>query len=99
MIGSSSFILADNEDNHIKISDEFEFGKIRPGTAELASLETYNRRNVVTTLAPSFWNGSSSILQVMRTTIKARMGSNFGQIPLPTTELANLERLKNWCKM
>ena len=25
------------------------------------------------------------------------MSSNFGQIPLLTTELAALERLKNWC--
>ena len=31
----------------------------------------YNERSVVTTLGPSFLNGSSSFLQVTRTTIKA----------------------------
>ena len=38
--------------------------------------------------------GSSSFLQVTRTTIKARMSSNFGGIPPLTLELAALERLK-----
>ena len=45
---------------------------------ELAALErleksssTYNGRNVVNTLGPSFLDGSSSFLQVTRTTIKA----------------------------
>ena len=33
----------------------------------------------------------------MRTFIKAYMSLNFGQIPLLTTELAALERLKNRC--
>ena len=33
----------------------------------------------------------------MRTYIKAYMSLNFGQIPLLTTELAALERLKNRC--
>ena len=51
------FILAGNEDNH-NILDKFEFGKNRPGTAELAALEkspqTYNGRNAVMTQAPSF---------------------------------------------
>ena len=40
--------------------------------------------NVVTILAPSFLIGSSSFLQVIITTIKARMSSKFGQI-LPQT--------------
>ena len=48
-------------------------------------------------LAPLILFGSSSFLQVMRTCIKARMRSNFGQIPPPTTELAALERQKNQC--
>ena len=34
--------------------------------------------NLVITLAPSFSIGSSSLLQVRRTTIKARMTLNFG---------------------
>ena len=51
----------------------------------------------MTTLAPSFLNGSSSNLQVKRTTIKACMSFIFGQIPSLTTELAALEHLKNRC--
>ena len=79
-----------------------KFGRIRSGTYELAALErlekspyTYNGRNVVTTLVPSFFNGSSSFLQITRPTIKAWMGLNFGKIPSLTSELAALERQKN----
>ena len=52
--------------------------KIGPGSAELAALGrlkksplTYSWRNVVSTLVLSFLNGSSSFLQVTKTTIKA----------------------------
>ena len=48
----------------------------------------------MTTLATSFLIGSSLFLQVMRTTIKSRMGLNFSQIGLGTYELAALERLE-----
>ena len=50
--------------------------------------------NVVTTLAPSFLIGSSSYLQVMRTSIRSRKSSKFGQIGSRTEELAALERLE-----
>ena len=50
--------------------------------------------NVVTTLAPSFLIGSSSFLQVTRTSIKSRMGSKFGRIRSGTYELRALECLK-----
>ena len=40
-------------------------------------------------------NGSSSFLQVTRTTIKAWMRSNLGRIPSLTSELVALEGLKN----
>ena len=50
--------------------------------------------NVVTTLAPSFLIGSSSFLQVTRSTIKAWMGLKFGQIRLCTVGLAALGRFK-----
>ena len=70
-------------------------------TVELAALEclkkfplTYNGENLVSTLGPSFLIGSSSFLQVRRATIKAWMSSNFGRIPLLTSELAALEPLK-----
>ena len=46
------------------------------------------------TLAPAFLIGSSSFLQVTRTTIKAWMSLNLGGIPQLTSELAALERLK-----
>ena len=49
----------------------------------------------MTTLVHSFFDGSSSFLQITRPAIKARMGLNFGKIPSLTSELAVLERLKN----
>ena len=49
----------------------------------------------MTTLVPSFLDGSSSFLQVTRPTIKAWMGLNFGKIPSLTSELAALEHPKN----
>ena len=55
-----------------------------------------SHRVIVSTLPPSFLIGSSSYLQVMRTTIISRMRSNFGQIQLRTAELAALERLKKF---
>ena len=48
----------------------------------------------MTTLVPSFLDGSSSFLQITRPTIKARMSLNFGKIPSLTSELAALERPK-----
>ena len=55
-----------------------KFGKIGPGSTEMAALEplkkfpyTYNGRNVVSTLVLSFLIESLSLLQVTRTTIKA----------------------------
>ena len=49
----------------------------------------------MTTLVPSFLDGSSSFLQVRRPTIKARISLNFGKITSLTSELSALERLKN----
>ena len=46
------------------------------------------------TLAPSFMIGSSSYLQVTRTTIISQTSSNWGQIGPRTAELAALERLE-----
>ena len=48
----------------------------------------------MSTLAPSFLIGSSSYLQVTRTSITSRMSSKFGQIEPRTAELAALERLE-----
>ena len=50
--------------------------------------------NVVNTLAPLFLIGSSSYLQVTRTSITSRTSSKFGQIGSRTAELAALERLE-----
>ena len=49
----------------------------------------------MTTLVPSFLDGSSSFLQITRPTINAWIGLNFGNIPSLTSELAALERQKN----
>ena len=49
----------------------------------------------MTSLVPSFLDGSSSFLQITRPTIKARMSSNLGKIPSLTLELAPLEHQKN----
>ena len=49
----------------------------------------------MTALLPSFFDGSSSFLQVTRPTIKARMSFNFDKIPLLTLEVAALGRMKN----
>ena len=83
------------------------FGKIRPGTYELAALErleksqlTYTGRNIVTTLVQAFLDGYSSFLQITRTTIKTWMSLNFGKSQSLASELAALEHLKNqWVKL
>ena len=49
----------------------------------------------MTTLVPSFLDESSSLLQIIRTTIKASRSLNFVKIYSQTTELAALERSKN----
>ena len=49
----------------------------------------------MTTLEPSFFIGSSSFLQVTKSTIKAKMDLRFGQIRPWTVELAALQGLKN----
>ena len=49
----------------------------------------------MTTLVPSFSNGSSSFLQVTRSAMKAWMGLNLGEIPSLTSELTALEHVKN----
>ena len=101
LIGSSSYLqvtrTAGNENIH-NISEEFE---IRPDRTK----DTNTRvicpcasekllYNVVTTLAPSFLIGSSSYLQVTRTSITSRKSSKFGQIGPRTAGLAALERLE-----
>ena len=49
----------------------------------------------MTALVPSFLDGSSSFMQVTRTTIKAWMSLNFVMIPFTISELGALEHLKN----
>ena len=86
LIGSSLFLQVTRTTIRSRIG--LKFGKIGPVNYELAALErlekspyTYCGRNVVTTIVPSFLDGSSSLLQVTRQTIKARMKLNFGKIP------------------
>ena len=76
--------------------DEFEFvpdtttdsGVICPLASEKLMY------NIVNTLAPSFLIGSSSFLQVTRTTMKSQTSWKFGQIRLRAVEFTALERLK-----
>ena len=49
----------------------------------------------MTTLVPSFSNGSSLILQVTGPTIKSWMSLSLGKNPSLTSELAALEHLNN----
>ena len=49
----------------------------------------------MTSLVPSFLDGSSSFLQITRPTIEARLSLNLGKIPSLTLELAPLEHQKN----
>ena len=57
---------------------------------------SYNGKNDVSTFSRLFLIGSFLYLQVTRTCIKSRTSSNFHQIGPLTTELAALERLKNF---
>ena len=57
---------------------------------------TYNGENDVSTFSRLFLIRSFLYLQVMRTCIKSRTSSNFGQIGPLTRELAALERLKKF---
>ena len=57
---------------------------------------TYNGENDVSTFSQLFFIRSFLYLQVTRTCIKSRMSSNFGQLGPLTTELAALDRLKNF---
>ena len=104
LIRSSSYLQVTR--TFITSQRSSKFGQIRLRTAELAALErlekspyTYNGRNLVNALAPSFLNQSSLFLKVTRTCMKAWMSLNFSQIPTPTPELSALARLKNCCIM
>ena len=99
LIGSSLFWQGRR--TTIKSRTSSTLTPIRPRTAELVVLEhlkknpiDFNGENLVSTLEPSFSIGSSSFSQVMRTTIKALMSSNFSRIPPLTSELAALDRLE-----
>ena len=82
-----------NKDHH-KSSDGFEFSRIPPLTAELAALKCLKNQRI-TLLAPtSFLIGSPSFLQESRTTMNARVSSNFDQFGLLTAELAALACLE-----
>ena len=74
------------------------FVKIPSPTTELAALEHMEKsmNNLMTTLAALLLIGSSSFLQIARTTEKSRMGSKFCQIKPPAAELAALEHQKNF---
>ena len=95
LVDSIILILAGNEDMHESL-DEFKF---RPDTDTITRVicpfaSEKLLYNVVSTLEPSFLIGSSSYLQVKRTSITSRKSSKFGQIGPRTAELAALERME-----
>ena len=100
-IGSSSFFHVTRTTIRSRMSSKF--GKIRPWTVELATLErlkqsplTYNHNGKdVNAPAPSFLMGSPSFLQATRTAIRSRMSSKFSEFRPWTAELPALESLKN----
>ena len=94
MIVSFSFLQVTR--TTIKAWMSSNFGRIPPLNLELAALERLKKviYNLVSTLALSFLIGSSSFLQVRRTTVISRMSLKFGAIRPHTAELAALERLK-----
>ena len=99
LIRSSSFLQVRR--TTIKAWMSLNFNQIRPLTLELPALEVLKNQsiiwyNVVNTLAHSFVIGSSSFLQVTKTTIKSLMSLKFGQIQPWTAELAALDRLKKY---
>ena len=61
-----------------------------------APINIYNGESGVSTFSRLLMIRSFLYLQVTRTCIKSRTSSNFGQIGPLTTELAALERLKNF---
>ena len=69
---------------------------IRTPASSSSSAMTYDGVNDVSTFSQLFLIRFFLYLQVMRTCIKSRTSSNFGQIRPPTTELAALEHLKNF---
>ena len=85
-------MLAGKEDMHERL-DEFKF---QPDTTTNSRVICPRAKkllhNVVKSLAPSFLIGSSSFLQVTRTTIKSWKSSKFDQILPLTAELPALER-------
>ena len=88
-IGSSSFLQVTR--TTIKAWMSSNLGRIPPLTSELAALERLkNVIYLVSPLAPSFIIGSSSSLQVTRTSIISRTSSNFNKIRPRTAELAVL---------
>ena len=78
--------------------DEFKF---RPDTTTDSRVicpcaSEKSMYNVVNTLAPLLFMGSSLFLQVRRTTKISRMSSNFSQILQRTAELPALDRIEKF---
>ena len=104
LIGSSPFLQVAR--TTIKAGISSNFNQIRLLTVDLVVLERLKKiprdllwENVVTTLVTSFLIGSSSFLQITRTTIKAWMSLNFCQILQLNTDLVALECKKDHFKL
>ena len=95
LIGSSSILQVTRPTIKSRVSSKL--GQIGPWTAELAARYRLHRPTNGAMLVPSFLIGTFSFLLETRTYIyiKAWMSLNFNQIRPLTTDLPDLERLKN----
>ena len=95
LVESIILILAGNEDMHESLY-EFKFWPDTDTNTRVICPCASEKLlyNVVTTLAPSFLIGSSSYMQVTRTSITSQRSSKLGQIRPRTAELAALEHLE-----
>ena len=90
-------IFAGNEDIH-KSLEEFKFWPDTTTNSRVICpcVSEKLMYNVVNTLAPTFFIGSSSFFQVTRTTLKSGQRSDLRQIRPRAAELAALDRIEKF---
>ena len=85
-----------NKTNHKSLDDvEFRQDSVSDFRVSCPRASEKSMNNGVTTLAPSFLIGYSSLLQATRTPVKSWISSKFSQIQPWTVELAALTCLEN----
>ena len=71
------------------------FSSGTPTCCQMGVLNSCFQNPSESSVVPSFLDGSSSFLEIIRPTIEARMSLNLDKIPYLTSELAPLEHQKN----